>query len=836
MAAQKPMRQRSKIRGHGFSLLLSGVLACIAARAHAESMDGSSSSLDAGVVPVAFDAGDVVAPRVIALAELDRQTLDELGARPVLVVIRRDGTALLEACPLSIVGCDALRAGLAASRFEPARNAGETLAARVKLRFSAAPDAGTPAHEAARHDFDAAITDPAQSDAALPHAAAQDAASEETGEYGATASVLAPAPGAIAVSLEQMREVPGAFGDPFRVLEALPGVVPLISGLPYVYVRGAPPAGTAYIYDDIQLPTLFHFALGPGVIHPAMIGAVDFYPGVAPARYGRKTGGTLAGRGSSSVARPGTHGELELRPIDLQAYVSSSFKGGSRVELGGRYGYPGPLARLFDKRTGLQYWDYQLRASTPVGVHSELSLVALGSYDLIGERTKAGFQRDIELQFHRVEARAVRRGRGVSVGGALGAGYEKSGIGEDIDISIARLGPKLWLEVGLGKAHLRIGADALTSIGHVKDETSRTVTDAAGNEVTREGTGRLGSYQDPRYANARSRSVLGAYAELAWPFAKDWSLDLGLRGDAWITGPDTQLALEPRLLLRHQTTDTLTLHAAGGLAYQPAAFPIPLPGIADVVLQPGLQRAIQSELGAELQLDKSWSAELKLFTNFYDGIISFESLANDTGGCSSVGSPPPAQGIPDDGSGAITPQVPIDEDGSAECKRRGTPRTSSTSYGAELMLRRSYSERLSGWLAYTLSKAHAFAADGTALRPNYDVRHVMNLVLQWRVNPRWHLSVRGYVQSGRYPLGEEDSLDPRERQRLPSFFRGDLQIARVWKRSWGELRFSFDWLNFTFQKEPSGWECNDPAVGGKCKVETVGFPITVPMLGVRGSY
>ena len=48
-----------------------------------------------------------------------------------------------------------------------------------------------------------------------------------------------------------MRDMPGAFGDPFRAIEALPGVVPIVSGLPYFYVRGSPPSGTLYVYDDI---------------------------------------------------------------------------------------------------------------------------------------------------------------------------------------------------------------------------------------------------------------------------------------------------------------------------------------------------------------------------------------------------------------------------------------------------------------------------------------------------------------------------------------------------------------------------------------------------------
>lgn len=76
------------------------------------------------------------------------------------------------------------------------------------------------------------------------------------------------------------------------------------------------------------------------------------------------------------------------------------------------------------------------------------------------------------------------------------------------------------------------------------------------------------------------------------------------------------------MLLRHRTTDALTLHASGGLAYQPAAFPIALPGIADAVLQRGLQRAIQTELGAGLELPASLTAELSLRSGFVGTAIA----------------------------------------------------------------------------------------------------------------------------------------------------------------------------------------------------------------------
>ena len=56
-------------------------------------------------------------------------------------------------------------------------------------------------------------------------------------------------------------------------------------------VRGAPPNDNGYFLDGIRVPQLFHIGLGPGVIHPQLIDRIDFYPGVAPARFGGFTGG-----------------------------------------------------------------------------------------------------------------------------------------------------------------------------------------------------------------------------------------------------------------------------------------------------------------------------------------------------------------------------------------------------------------------------------------------------------------------------------------------------------------------------------------------------------------
>ena len=50
-----------------------------------------------------------------------------------------------------------------------------------------------------------------------------------------------PDPGQTTLRGGTVRQLPGAFGDAFRAIEAFPGVTPMASGLPYFFIRGAPP-------------------------------------------------------------------------------------------------------------------------------------------------------------------------------------------------------------------------------------------------------------------------------------------------------------------------------------------------------------------------------------------------------------------------------------------------------------------------------------------------------------------------------------------------------------------------------------------------------------------
>jgi hypothetical protein len=89
-------------------------------------------------------------------------------------------------------------------------------------------------------------------------------------------------PSTIHIPRSETQFVAGAFGDPFKIVEALPGMAPWLSGLPYYYVRGSPPESVGYFVDGIRIPLLFHVGPGPSTIAPALVDSVDLFPGAYP--------------------------------------------------------------------------------------------------------------------------------------------------------------------------------------------------------------------------------------------------------------------------------------------------------------------------------------------------------------------------------------------------------------------------------------------------------------------------------------------------------------------------------------------------------------------------
>ena len=113
-------------------------------------------------------------------------------------------------------------------KYSPAKRDGLPVGARIRMRIDFAPPSPAPA---------APLSLP-PSPASRPPVRHDDI--QEITVHG-----VRPEPGRQEMSSAEVRQLPGAFGDAFRAMEALPGVIPLVSGLPYFLVRGAPPATRA---------------------------------------------------------------------------------------------------------------------------------------------------------------------------------------------------------------------------------------------------------------------------------------------------------------------------------------------------------------------------------------------------------------------------------------------------------------------------------------------------------------------------------------------------------------------------------------------------------------
>ena len=731
----------------------------------------------------------------------------------VAVVIDAEGHATLDQ-PLEPEALrEAVLQSLAHSEFRPASREGQPVAARVRLRMSFEPEPGAaaPPEQLPASETPPAVAQPAQSVPLItPIAPAQTALTLREPElYGASGRVGALAATVRRMQPQETRDLPGAFGDPFRVVDALPGVVPALSGLPYVYVRGAPPAGTVYYYDGIQVPALFHLALGPAVVHPSLIDEIDFYASVAPARYGRFTGGVLSGGPTPRPPPTAANAELELRVIDVMGRVELPLAGGS-LTVSGRYGYPGPVVKLFSPESTLDYWDYQTRLVLPTDAHGRFELVWFGSYDRAGFRDSRGRLSTFAFEFHRLEARLIRQLGALELGSAVQLGFEHSRIDTGLRVKAMRIGPRLYASYKTSSGvRLRFGAEMFGTVGDLyappnPDEGPIQVRVPVADDVA-------------------ARSMMGAYAELSVPLWERLRVDLGVRGDLWLTGSRSEAAVDPRLTLVYRSHPGVHWHAAVGTGHQPAVFLIPLPGIADVGLEHGLQGAIQSEVGVAFDLPWELRLELQGYLQRFTDMIFPELALDQTSDCASL----PTQVA----------------DATPRCVG-AYPRASAWARGGELFLRRSPTEALSGWISYTLGEASADSDDGEHFTPTFDVRHVLNLVLQYRFGGGFSAGTRMQYRSGkmaRYVFVRESTIP--HYQRLPGFFRADLQFSYSWQPSWGKLRVSLEWFNITLSREATDIQCRDGVGVGANPIrdatpcaEVVAPALFFPNLGVRAEF
>lgn len=606
----------------------------------------------------------------------------------------------------------------------------------------------------------------------------------------------------VSLSRDEVKRVPGSFGDPIRVIENLPGLAraPFAGGA--LIVRGANPADSGTYFDGVEIPLLYHFGGLTSVVNAEFLEDIAFYPGGFGAYYGRATAG-IVDVSSRKLKLRGCRGYGELDLIDAGFFFACPVKVGALPTVtfaaAARRSYIDALLPVvLDTFLGSGqaiiatpvYWDYQTKIETSPLPDMTFSLFAFGSNDdlkVLSRNTGSnGFAVGFNTTFHRLVGRwDWKLAPGLTHRLQPYAGLTRITI--NADNSGDDGGPQTSIAIGIDTWNWGVRDELQWDV--TKDVIVRTGIDYLGQTF---GTAftlplplEIGSFPrvfprvqgtEQTFTSGGAINALATYVEAELTPFEGFKLVPGVRLESTtltflpaeqLDGTTTTAEgsdlfhIDPRLTARWELWPKTVLKGAAGV-YRQSPEPqqlSPQTGNPNL-LEP---RAVQLIAGIEQGLTDKINLDVQLYhTN--------RSLLVQT----------TADVIAVDNSDEVNP-VFFNNGG------RGN------TTGMEILLRHEITEYLYGWVAYTLSRTVVDLDDNdSSFDPtDFDQTHILTVVAQTNLPWGFTLGGRFRLVSGvleRFPLGSVHDLDTTNylqlgqstRERLPSFHQLDVRIDRKW--------------------------------------------------------
>ena len=449
-----------------------------------------------------------------------------------------------------------------------------------------------------------------------------------------------------------------------------------------------------------------------------LIDDVSFHGGAFPAHYGRQVGGIV----SASLRAPSKRirAEGNIRLFDAGAYVEAPLVDDTlHAFAAGRYAYAGPLLSLVAPDVSLSYWDYQGAITYTLQPTQTLRVFAFGTRDHFGDVAADGAETTLfDAEFHRVNLRFLQRPevapleptpRDAIVKLDFTFGYDASTLGEDASLEAFNYNLRTDVDVPISKRlRVRGGMDMLANDIEFVDSS---VPDP--EEEEDQGDADDFSFNIGRAFATRTLGTAGAYLDAVVRPSDELELVPGLRADIYAESDVSQVGLDPRAVIRIMPLSWLAIIYGMGVAHQRPALLISVPGVEPTGLDQGLQEALQLAHGVEFDLPLDLDLNVTGFFHRYLGLTDL------TATCSA---------------------------GVQRCD--AADRSDGRAWGLEAMLQRSFSQRVGGVLAYTLSRSERIL-DGQVIASDFDRTHVFNAALGVDLGRRWHAGARFTVYTGR---------------------------------------------------------------------------------------
>ncbi len=611
------------------------------------------------------------------------------------------------------------------------------------------------------------------------------------------------------LSVEEIRRVPGTFGDPVRVIQNLPGAARGPFGTGLLIIRGAHPEDSNVYVDGGEVPLIYHLGGYRSVINAAFIDSVDYLPGGYGVRYGQSTGGVIDVQTSDDYPeRP----ELTWRTDVLDSGFFYTQRVGADQDVGlaasARRSYIDAFIPLFTAGTGFvaspRWFDYQLKVgdadddpsgSWSVFVFGFQDKLFLSTPDDVAQGNDPDTQGDVSARYetHRLVLKCAQELGGdwsFMVQPALGYDAIQAGLGSSIELTqgFTTLDTRAELKWEPGDAlALTTGLDSAITRYQIDFTLPFFPTEASFDPLAERepysDTVAGWFFTPDLFVDARWRPLGGTDRLLINP---------GLRLSTLKIGSSNFIAdVDPRLALRWQLTETTAIKGGTGLYLQPPQgqeF-----GLNEDQLTVTFERGWSSELGVEQRIAETGQIDLTGFYKDLDRLIVDNLEYED---------PETDPLYVNEGIGRI--------------------------YGMEIMARKSLVDSWFGWISYTLSKSerNAYptrtAEEGNEwVRFDFDQTHILTAVGGYRLPRDFEVSGRFQYVTGNpytpfaggvYDIDAQDytlypSADTNS-ERLPAYMALDLRADKLFTFKRWQLEVYTDLLNVIKGENPEQVDYN----------------------------
>jgi hypothetical protein len=660
----------------------------------------------------------------------------------------------------------------------------------------------------------------------------------------------------IALTRDEVKKVPGTFGDPLRVIENLPGLAraPFIGGA--LIVRGANPEDSGVYFDGVEIPILYHFGGLKSVINAEFLEDISFYPGGFGSYYGRATAG-IVDVSSRKLKLKNFRGSADVNVMDADFFFAGPVQVGELPKVtfavAARRSYiDGILPVVLDAVIGPSgqgiiaspiYWDYQAKIeSDPIPDH-HLSLFLFGSDDDLKVISSGLGGNDLDVGFHttfhrlvgdwewkltpnlthkmepfagltRVEFASGSSGdQGPNVNAAFGIDTWNWGLRDELQLTV---NDDVVIRTGLDYLGQTFGVSfdvpLPLEIGSFPREFPRI--EGVNQKFESNGFNNASAvYLEAELTPWKGLKIVpGVRAELTIFTFLSNKLPDGTKSDP----ADAQLFhIDPRLTARWQLIPWTTLKGAFGIYRQPPAGQ----DINPTTGNPDIQepRAVQLIGGVEQGLTRDIHIDAQLYWTNRDLLVQGTSQTRND----------------NDGSGEVHPLF---------VNNGGRGRT----VGAEILLRHEITEHFYGWIAYTLSRTDVDLNENRNRfnLTDFDQTHILTIVAQTNLPYGFTLGARYRIVSGdptNEPLGSVHDVDTTnylqlgttsQSTRLPTFHQLDVRVDKKLVFDTFSLNAYMDLLNVYNQANAEGFITD---YRSREQQPIPSLPI-IPVLGLSGEF